>query len=86
MTKPNAIAMLVFSNEKYICGACITAFVHRYFIKKLGKDIKIVLMVDEKIYKLKHNYETFFDKIYQVPILELKLSTKYKFSQKYILF
>ncbi len=84
--KHNAVVLLVFNNPKYITGACISAFVHRYFIKQSGKDIKIVLMVDEKIYALKKIYKKFFDEIYLVPVLEIKLNKNYIYSKKYKLF
>ncbi len=84
--KPDAVVLLVFNNPKYITGACISAFVHRHYIKQSGKDIKIVLMVDDKIYGLKKNYEKFFDEIYLVPILEMKLNKRYIYSKKYTLF
>ena len=59
----NGICMLIFDNELYLPGACLSAFVHRKFIKKNKLDIKLLVMIDKNIFKYKKELEKYFDEV-----------------------
>ena len=78
-SKKNAIFMLCMLKDNYVLGACISAFVHKLYIKKLNLDISLNIMADNYIYnKYKDILAQYFDKV-----LEIKL-TKYEFMDNYI--
>ena len=78
-----AIVMLIFYNEIYLVGACISAWVHKKYIEQLNLDIKLIVMVDENIYKYKKDLGQYFDEIILIELLELKLNPKYQVINKY---
>lgn len=78
-----AIAMIIFKNPLYVVGSCLSAWVHRKFINKYNLDIKLIVMVDDVIYKYKDELEKYYDYVELIDMIELKLSTKYKVINKY---
>ncbi len=79
----NAICMLIFGNELYVVGACLSAYVHKKFIKKNNLDINLVVMVDKQIYQYKKDLEKYFDKVILIEMLEVKLNKEYFVLEKY---
>ncbi len=75
--------MLLFGNGLYLPGACISAYLHREFINKYNYDIKLVVMVDEKIYEYKKELEKYFDEVIKINFFEVKLNQKYFVIEKY---
>ncbi len=79
----NAICMLIFDNELYIPGACASAFTHRKFIEKNKFDIKLIVMVDKKIFTYKKELEKYFDEVILIEMFEVKLNPEYYIIEKY---
>lgn len=79
----NAICMLIFGNELYIPGACASAWVHRRFITESMLLIKLVVMVDNHIFKYKKELEKYFDEVILIDMLEVKLNPEYYIIEKY---
>lgn len=79
----NAICMLIFENNIYVPGACLSAYVHRKFIEKNNEKISLLVMVDKVIYKYKDELDKYFDKVILIDLLELKLHPKYYIHEKY---
>lgn len=75
--------MLIFGNETYLIGGCLSAFVHKKIIEKLNLNIKIVVMVDNLIYKYKKELLFFFDEIFLINLIEIKLGVKYLINERY---
>lgn len=75
--------MIIFENDLYVVGGCISAWVHKQYIKKLNLDIKLIVMVDEKIYKYKDELKKYFDEIVLINLIEMKLNPEYKVIYKY---
>ncbi len=75
--------MLVFGNNLYISGACLSAYTHRQFINKNNLDIELVIMVDENVYKYKKELEKYFDRVIKIDLFEVKLNNKYYVIEKY---
>ena len=60
--KNNAIFMLCFLKDHYVLGACIGAFTHREFIKKLNLNIELIILCDDYIYTKFYNLlKLYFD-------------------------
>lgn len=72
----NAIFMLMFGNPVYMVGGCISASIHKKFIKKLGLDIDVNVMVDENIYKYNEDLLDFFDNVYKINLDFAKMSDR----------
>jgi hypothetical protein len=83
MEKKNAIGMIIFKNSLYLVGACLSAWTHRKFINKLNLDIKLIVMVDETIYKYKDELDKYFDHVELIDLREMKLNSEYKVIYKY---
>ncbi len=79
----NAICMLIFGNDLYVVGACLSAFVHKKFIEKNNLDISLVVMVDNSIIKYKKELEKYFDKVVLIEMLEVNLNKQYYVLEKY---
>ena len=80
----NAIGMIIFNNELYVVGACISAFVHKQYIKESNLNIDLIVMVDNKIYNsYKNELEEYFDKVILIQLIEMKLNPEYKIINKY---
>ncbi len=75
--------MLIFDNELYIPGACASAFTHRKFIEKNKFDIKLIVMVDKKIFTYKKELEKYFDEVILIEMFEVKLNPEYYIIEKY---
>lgn len=78
-----AIGMIIFNNPLYLVGACLSAWTHRKFISKLNLDIKLIVMVNEPIFKYKDELEKYFDHIELINLREMKLNPEYKVIHKY---
>ena len=79
----NAICMLIFGNIKYLIGGCLSAYMHKSYIKKLDLDIKIVVMVDNLIYKYKEELLFFFDEVFLIDLFEIKIGKEYFIYERY---
>ncbi len=81
--KLNAIFMLCFLKDHYVLGACISAFTHKQFIRKLNLEIKLVILCDGYIYKKYHNLlQVYFDRVIEIKLRKFSLNKDYKFSKK----
>ena len=83
MPNKNAIGMIIFSNQLYLVGACLSAWVHRKYISKFNLDVDLIVIVDEQIYKYKQELEKYFDRVELIGLIEMKLSPKYNVIHKY---
>jgi hypothetical protein len=83
MKKNNAICMIIFNNPLYLIGACLSAWVHRKFIKEIGIEVKLVVMINEPIIKYKEELEKYFDYIEIIELIEIKLHPDYFVIDKY---
>ncbi len=83
MSKSNAICMLLFGGGLYLAGACLSAYTHRQFITKYNYDIKLVVMVDENMFKYKQELNKYFDEVILIDFIEVKLNPKYHVIEKY---
>jgi hypothetical protein len=83
MKKNNAICMIIFNNPLYLIGACLSAWVHRKFIKEIGIEVKLVAMINEPIIKYKEELEKYFDHIEIIELIEIKLHPDYFVIDKY---
>ncbi len=81
--KKNAIFMLIFNKLHYIVGGYIAAYTHKKFIKKLGLEIELVVMVDKKIYEYREELLKVFDRVELVELLEIRLNKEYYYAHKY---
>ncbi len=79
----NAICMLIFGNELYIPGACLSAWVHRKFISENRLSIRLVVMVDNFIFKYRDELEKYFDEVVLIDMMEVKLNPEYYIIEKY---
>lgn len=80
-SKKDALVMLCMINEAYVVGACISAYIHRLFLRKNNIDskISIVIMVDDTIY---NSHKTlllrYFDKVILIPLIKIQYEEGYK--------
>jgi hypothetical protein len=81
--KANAVGMIVFKNPLYVVGACLSAWTHRQFIRKLGLNIQLIVMVDDVIYQYKDELSKYFDRVELIQMREMKLNPDYKVIHKY---
>ena len=81
-----AIVFLCMLKEHYVVGACITAYIHKCFIKQLSMNIKLIIMCDDNIYdKYNHLLKLYFDRVVKLKLEYFPLSNKYNFAkEKYI--
>lgn len=78
-----AIFMLCMLKDHYALGACITAYNHRYYIKKQSLNIKLVIMCDDYIFnKYESMLKKFFDKVINIKLKKYKISNKYKYNKE----
>lgn len=82
--KPNAICMIIFNNPLYLVGACLSAWVHRKFIKEIGNGVKLVVMINEPIVKYKEELEKYFDHVEIIELRQIKLHPDYFVINKYL--
>lgn len=81
--KNNAIFMLCFLKDHYVLGACIGAFTHREFIKKLNLNIELVILCDDYIYKKFYNLlNLYFDRVINTKFRRFELNENYKYQNK----
>ena len=79
------VVNLCFKDPSYVAGAIIQSKIHKDLLKtrKDGKDIEIVLLCDEEIYKYK-DLMVFYDKVIKIDLKNYKLSKKYRYyKEKY---
>ncbi len=82
--KLNAIFMLCFLKDHYVLGACISAFTHKQFIRKLNLEIELVILCDGYIYKKYHNLlQVYFDRVIEIKLRQFSLNKDYNFCKKY---
>jgi hypothetical protein len=81
-----AIVMLCMLKEHYVFGACISAFAHKFIMKKANIDnISLVIMCDKIVYENHSNLlRQFFDDVIEIELDDYKISKKYKFSERWI--
>ena len=81
-----AIVFLCMLKEHYVVGACITAYIHKCFIKQLSMNIKLIIMCDDNIYdKYNHLLKLYFDSVVRLKLEYFPISHKYNFAkEKYI--
>lgn len=72
----NAVFMLIFENPVYMVGGCISACAHKQIIKKLGLNIDVNVMVDQKIYEYKNELLKFFDNVFLINLDKVKIHDK----------
>lgn len=67
--------MLMFGNPIYMVGGCISATVHKNFIKKLNlkEELDVNVMVDEENYKYKDDLLNYFDNVYMINLAKAKM-------------
>lgn len=79
IVKQNAIFMLCMLKDHYVFGACIAAFTHKQFIKKLKLNIKLVIMCDDYIYnKYKNLLKSYFDRVINIDLVYYNLESNYQ--------
>ena len=83
LNKKNAIFMLIFNKLHYLVGGYISGYIHKKFIKKLGLEIELVVMVDKKIYEYREELLKVFDRVELVELLEIRLNKEYHYANKY---
>ena len=81
--KKNAIFMLIFNKLHYLVGGFISGYIHKKFIKKLGLEIELVVMVDKKINEYREELLKVFDRVELVELLEIRLNKEYHYANKY---
>jgi len=81
--KKNAIFMLIFNKLHYLVGGFISGYIHKKFIKKLGLEIELVVMVDKKINEYREELLKVFDRVELVELLEIRLNKEYYYANKY---
>lgn len=82
VSKKYAIVMFCILKDHYVLGACIAAYLHKLFIKKTNKDIDLVIMCDDYIYKkYKSILSNYFDRVIQIKLRHFELSEKYEFAK-----
>lgn len=80
----NAIVMLCMLNEKYVTGACISAYAHRSYIKILNANIDLVCMCDEYIYeKWGDILNQYFDVVEKIKLISFDWRSDYETVKKY---
>ena len=81
-----AIVSLCMLNEHYVIGSCISAFIHKFFIKKYKKKIDLVIMCDENIYTKYYNIlNKYYDKIIKIDLDYFPINNNFIYSkEKYI--
>jgi len=79
-----AIVSLCMLNEHYIIGACISAFVHKFFTK--SKKIDLVIMCDENIYSKYYDVlSKYYDKIKKIELDYYPIYEDFKYpKEKYV--
>jgi hypothetical protein len=78
--------MLIFGTTSYLVGGCAAAFVHKKFINKNNLNIKLVALVDQRLYEYKDDMLIYFDEVIKIDLIEIKLNPQYnlgKFKNKY---
>lgn len=77
-----AIFMICFFKDHYVLGACIAAFTHKQYLKKLNLNIELVIMCDDYIYnKYNQTLNKYFDKVTNIKLRSFDLSEDYKFAK-----
>ena len=77
-----AIVMFCILKDHYVLGACITAYLHKLFIKKTNKNIELVMMCDDYIYKkFKNTLKNYFDKVILIKLRYFNISEKYNYAK-----
>lgn len=75
----NAIFMLIFGDPMYVKGGCISAKIHKNYIKQLNLNIEVNVMVDNIIY---NNYRddllTSYDNIFKLDMIKINVNDKMK--------
>jgi len=69
-----AICTIIFGNSSYLVGGCLSFYTHRQFIEKNNLNIKLVVLVDEHIYKYKSILNIYFDQVIKINLDTIKLN------------
>jgi hypothetical protein len=64
-------------------GGYIAGYAHKELIKKLGLEIELVVMVDQKIYEYREELLKIFDRVELIDLLEIRLNKEYYYAHKY---
>lgn len=75
--------MLLFGKELYVLGCIAAGFVHKQFIKKNNYNIDIILMISKEYEKYRNELLLYFDKIFVIDMLTIKLDSSYVILEKY---
>lgn len=82
-TEKYAICMIIFKNQLYLVGACLSAWVHRKFISQYNLKIELIAIVDSYIYNYKNELDKYFDNVICIDMIKIKLNPQYRVIDKY---
>jgi len=80
--KKYAIVTLCMLKPHYVVAACISAYIHKYLIKQINKDIKLVMMCDDIIYDgYKDILSKYYDDIRKISLRSFPISKRYVYPE-----
>lgn len=78
-----ALCMMVIKNAKYIAGACISAYIHKNYLKKLDIDVELIVMIDDEINVYRKEIEKYFDRVILIDLWKMNIDSECIIIDKY---